>query len=292
MAARELFSLVSLLLLTPNGGSWVAEEKFVSRPYFENNETKVEVQQGEVAFFNCHVKNLANQTVSWMRTADGYPIYIGREKYINDDRFELVSSRPGDYTLRLKYSSAGDAGRLECQVSTSPKISQTFYLNVIVPTVSVDGDTEKHVMSGSPVNLKCVISNCIKEPTYVFWYRSGSRLVEEAGGRLRVRTGVLEGGRTAVSVLTIDGVRKEDDGDYTCRPASGGEATVRLHVVRGEILPAMQHDQASGGHSLHLGSPALTSLLSSSLPSLLLLLTGQHLLLSRRAGPWLGRIGY
>jgi hypothetical protein len=39
--------------------------------------------------------------------------------------------RPGDYTLRLKYSSAGDAGRLECQVSTSPKISQTFYLNVI-----------------------------------------------------------------------------------------------------------------------------------------------------------------
>ena len=38
-------------------------------------------------------------------------------------------------------------------------------------------------------------------------YRSGSRLVEEAGGRLRVRTGVMEGGRTAVSILTIDGVR-------------------------------------------------------------------------------------
>jgi ectoine hydroxylase-related dioxygenase (phytanoyl-CoA dioxygenase family) len=45
------------------GGSWVTDEKFVSRPYFENNDTKVEVQQGEVAFFNCHVRNLANQTV-------------------------------------------------------------------------------------------------------------------------------------------------------------------------------------------------------------------------------------
>jgi hypothetical protein len=41
----------------------VTDDKFVSRPYFENNETKVEVQQGEVAFFNCHVRNLANQTV-------------------------------------------------------------------------------------------------------------------------------------------------------------------------------------------------------------------------------------
>jgi hypothetical protein len=41
----------------------------------------------------------------------------------------------------------------------------------------------------------------------MFRYRSGSRLVEEAGGRLRVRTGVMEGGRTAVSILTIEGVR-------------------------------------------------------------------------------------
>ena len=38
-----------------------------------------------------------------------------------------------------------------------------------VPSVSVDGDTEKHVMSGSRVDLKCVIANCLKEPTYVFW---------------------------------------------------------------------------------------------------------------------------
>ncbi len=27
-----------------------------------------------------------------------------------------------------------------------------------------------------------------------------------------------------------------DDGEYTCKPASGGEAKVRLHVVRGDII--------------------------------------------------------
>ena len=28
-----------------------------------------------------------------MRTHDGYPLFIGNEKYINDQRFELVSRR-------------------------------------------------------------------------------------------------------------------------------------------------------------------------------------------------------
>ena len=39
-------------------------DKFVSRPYFGDTETVITVQQGEAAFFDCHVFNLANQTVS------------------------------------------------------------------------------------------------------------------------------------------------------------------------------------------------------------------------------------
>ena len=39
-------------------------DKFVSRPYFGDTETVITVQQGEAAFFNCQVFNLANQTVS------------------------------------------------------------------------------------------------------------------------------------------------------------------------------------------------------------------------------------
>ena len=42
----------------------ILSDKFVSRPYFGDAETEITVQQGEAAFFNCHVFNLANQTVS------------------------------------------------------------------------------------------------------------------------------------------------------------------------------------------------------------------------------------
>ena len=40
-------------------------DKFVSRPYFGDTETVITVQQGEAAFFNCQVFNLANQTVRY-----------------------------------------------------------------------------------------------------------------------------------------------------------------------------------------------------------------------------------
>ena len=42
----------------------ILTDKFVSVPYFGDAETEITVQQGEAAFFNCHVFNLANQTVS------------------------------------------------------------------------------------------------------------------------------------------------------------------------------------------------------------------------------------
>ena len=84
-----------------------------------------------------------------MRNSDGYPLFIGHEKYINDKRFELVSirfasylcinksfsthdhARRGQNTLKLKFTNASDAGQFECQVSTSPKISQVFKLRVV-----------------------------------------------------------------------------------------------------------------------------------------------------------------
>jgi len=221
-------------------------DKFVSIPYFGDAETEITVQQGEAAFFNCHVFNLANQTVSWMRTSDGYPLFIGNEKYINDQRFELVSRRRGQNTLKLKFTNASDAGNFECQVSTATKISQIFKLNIIVPSVSVD-QQEKHVKAGSSVEMKCYIKNCLKQPTFVFWYMSGSRLLD-SGGRVKVRTSMLNTGVTALSVLSIDKVSQSDRGNYTCKPASGGEASISLHVLEGEKPAGLHFDQTSGSN--------------------------------------------
>ncbi len=58
-------------------------------------------------------------------------LFIGRDRFVHDDRYELISSRHGRWTLKLKYVTARDAGRFECQVSTVPKLNQTFALRVV-----------------------------------------------------------------------------------------------------------------------------------------------------------------
>lgn len=243
--------IIAFLLLAFLHSSSIGD-KFATHPYFGDAETDITVQQGEAAFFNCHVFNLANQTVSWMRKYDGYPLFIGHVKYISDQRFELVSRRRGQNTLKLKFSNASDAGNFECQVSTNPKISQVFKLTVVVPSVSVEGQQEKHVMAGSPVQLKCYIKNCLKQPSYVFWYIHDSRLVD-SGGRVRVVTKMMSSGDTgtALSLLTIEKVHLADRGNYTCKPASGGQASISLHVLEGEKPAELHLEQTSGIMSLH-----------------------------------------
>ena len=57
--------------------------------------------------------------------------------------------------------------------TSNMKLAQMHFENVAnvasVPSVSVEGEKEKQVMAGSSLELKCIIRNCIKQPTYVFW---------------------------------------------------------------------------------------------------------------------------
>ena len=59
-------------------------------------------------------------------------LYIGAVKFVDDERFELLPGNGyGDWTLRFRLIRESDAGKYECQISTSPKLSQTFTLNVV-----------------------------------------------------------------------------------------------------------------------------------------------------------------
>ena len=67
-------------------------------------------------------------------------------------------------------------------------------------------------------------------------YRSDYRLVD-SGERVRVVTRMSSSGDTgtALSILNIDEVHLTDKGNYTCKPASGGQASISLHVLEGGI---------------------------------------------------------
>jgi len=84
-----------------------------------------------------------------VRNSDSHILFIGRTRFIKDDRYELVASRHGRWTLKLRYAGAADAGKYECQVSSKPKISKTFSLRVV-------GECWDLPFIQSPLNLKKV----------------------------------------------------------------------------------------------------------------------------------------
>ena len=51
-------------------------------------------------------------------------------------RVKKVPQQTDRLMFQIRYVSARDAGRYECQVSTVPKISKFFQLKVIIPKVN------------------------------------------------------------------------------------------------------------------------------------------------------------
>jgi len=128
-----------------------------------------------------------------------------------------------------------------------------------VPSVSIVGDREVHVNEGSPVSLRCKISNVLDEPSFVFWYHGDRRILPSPAATSRqpppveITTKRILRDGSAVSSLTIASSAVSDAGVYSCRPAGLGPARVRLHVIRGEI------------RDLHYYSSVLSAILLLSL---------------------------
>lgn len=70
--------------------------------------------------------------VSWVRHRDIHLLTVGRYTYTGDQRFRSINQPPSeDWTLQIKYPQIRDSGIYECQISTTPHISQNIHLQVV-----------------------------------------------------------------------------------------------------------------------------------------------------------------
>lgn len=192
------------------------------------------VQQGDTAYLDCRIFHLGNQSVSWVRGRDSHIITVDQETFISDGRFaSLKQEKESLWTLKIKYVSAHDAGKYECQVSTVPKISRWIDLVVVVPKVRIFGGPDIYVREGSSLELECVISQTIVSPKYVVWEYNG----ELVPGTSFIKVQDLPS--TSSSTLSVGKVTRYQTGNYSCHPDNLHPATVTLHVLSedGEHLP-------------------------------------------------------
>ncbi|XP_064078139.1 hemicentin-1-like [Macrobrachium nipponense] len=224
------------------GGGEGARDKrraFPGPHFHPTSPTNVTAQLGANAFLPCRIKNLGNKSVSWIRNRDSHILTVDRYTFIADERFNAwYDASTQTWTLQVRFVQLRDAGKYECQVSTEPKMSHFVQLSVITPQVSIAGESDVYVNSGSTVTIKCVITDALEEPNYIFWYHDERRVISGNTGRLLTVSRVHPD--TSIGSLTIPMVSLKDSGNYTCAPASLNPASVMLHVLIGEHPAAMQ----------------------------------------------------
>ncbi|KAH8250080.1 hypothetical protein KR026_004851 [Drosophila bipectinata] len=214
-----------------------------SQPYFDNSSRReVTATVGQAALLHCRVRNLGDRAVSWIRKRDLHILTVGILTYTNDQRFQSLHSEGSDeWTLRISSPQPRDSGTYECQVSTEPKISQGFRLNVVVSRAKILGNAELFIKSGSDINLTCLAVQSPVPPSFIYWYK-GKRVMNysQRGG-----INVITERSTRTSKLLIAKATPADSGNYTCSPSSSDSASVVVHVINGEHPAAMQHGNSS-----------------------------------------------
>ncbi|KAH8375909.1 hypothetical protein KR200_006841 [Drosophila serrata] len=214
-----------------------------SQPYFDNSSRReVTATVGQAALLHCRVRNLGDRAVSWIRKRDLHILTVGILTYTNDQRFQSLHSEGSDeWTLRISSPQPRDSGTYECQVSTEPKISQGFRLNVVVSRAKILGNAELFIKSGSDINLTCLAMQSPVPPSFIYWYK-GKRVMNysQRGG-----INVITERSTRTSKLLIAKATPADSGNYTCSPSSSDSASVVVHVINGEHPAAMQHGNSS-----------------------------------------------
>ncbi|XP_046400610.1 hemicentin-1-like isoform X2 [Ischnura elegans] len=240
--ATLLTLLCAGAVIDPHTPYW--EQPF-SQPYFDNS-TKREMTTtvGQTAYLHCRVRNLGDRAVSWIRKRDLHILTVGILTYTNDQRFQSLHSDGSDeWTLKVSSPQVRDSGTYECQVSTEPKISMAFKLNVVVSKAKIQANSELYIKSGSDINLTCVVLQTPEPPSFIYWYHGGHVINYSQRGGISVVTEK----QTRTSRLLISRAAANDSGNYTCAPSSSDSASVLVHVLNGEHPAAMQH--GNGGCS-------------------------------------------
>ncbi|XP_050707947.1 zwei Ig domain protein zig-8-like [Eriocheir sinensis] len=217
-------------------------------------------QLGSTTYLHCHVRNLANKQVSWIRRRDYHILTSGLHTYSLDERFSIVRSEDGvDWALQIRFLQKHDEGTYECQVSTpTGRYGYLLHLYVVVPEAVIKGPAELHLQHGSTFSLVCNIQGGLTPPQFIFWFHNNKMInYDQSRGGVTV---AMISRNPAVSRITIRDATFTDTGNYTCTGNNITPASIIVFVSEGHFkTAAIQRLESSAITVIQLNSISILS---------------------------------
>lgn len=188
---------------------------------------------GKDAILVCVVRNIQNQSISWIRHSPTTLLSVNKFVYTTSDRIKVYhDSGTDEWRLIIRPLEITDASWYSCQVSITPHMEHRVYLHVIQPTTLILGPINRYIEEGSTINLTCIIEAgpLNLNPSFVYWNYDGKIITydRERGGTVMIS----ERGAKTTSSLIITHASKKDSGRYECDPQASYPQSVNVHVIK------------------------------------------------------------
>jgi len=231
------------------------------------NNTLVELGDGDNTTLDCKVYLKQEKTISWLRhtgvtsVGPGVPdlLTVGNTTYTGDERIKSSFSYPNNWRLEIADVQKKDSGLYICQISTHPPKGLHTIIRVKDAIIEILGEEldssslsasenlppDKFYNPGSHISLKCIIRRyliknaTVQDITNVSWKKDG--VLIDLQTQERISMGVEVSGDLVTSTLLVNHAVLEDAGPYSCTlPVFNNKdfprARATVHVIYGDRL--------------------------------------------------------
>uniref|UniRef100_A0A667XNT8 Neural cell adhesion molecule 1b n=1 Tax=Myripristis murdjan TaxID=586833 RepID=A0A667XNT8_9TELE len=199
-----------------------------------------EISVGESKFFLCEVVGVAKQ-IDW---------YGPNGDRIEPNRPDITVTRSDDSaTLTLYRAGTDNAGTYKCVATNGDlQAEATVKVKIFQKITFTNAPSPQEFNEGDNANIVCdVISS---PPPTVLWKHKGARIQMEKDVRFKVLNN---------NHLQIRGIKKTDEGSYTCegRLMARGEIDLRVIKVIVNVLPTIRVWQSEVNATADVGQSAM-----------------------------------
>ncbi|XP_037631530.1 neural cell adhesion molecule 1b isoform X6 [Sebastes umbrosus] len=200
-----------------------------------------EISLGESKFFMCEVVGVARH-IDWFGPG-------GDRIEPNKPDITVARNDESSSTLTLYKAGTGNAGTYKCVATNGDQQGEaTVKVKIFQKITFTNAPSPQEFNEGDNANLVCdVISS--PSPT-VIWKYKGSNIQMEKDVRFKVLSN---------NHLQIRGIKKTDEGSYTCegRLMARGEIDLRVIKVVVNVLPTIRVWQSEVNATADVGQPAM-----------------------------------